>query len=144
MTGLVTAGPDGSIDLLDLNFLTDSERSVVARDWLEAVIVHFRAPVSRTSLTRQFAELTATWRQDSQFWSSPDDVADHPAYRQIVALGRPALPLILQNLSEEPDHWFLALAEITGADPVPADSRGNIQAMTRAWLAWGRAHGIIR
>jgi hypothetical protein len=65
----------------------------------------------------------------------------HPAYQAIIALGRPAVPLLLRELAREPDHWFGALKAITGDDPVPPRSRGKLHEMTAAWLAWGKTHG---
>jgi hypothetical protein len=68
-------------------------------------------------------------------------MADHPAYREIISMGKPVVPLILAELEERPDYWFAALRAITGEDPVPNEARGNVRAMTGAWLAWGRVHG---
>jgi len=56
-------------------------------------------------------------------------MADHPAYRAIVGLGKPVIPLLLVELELEPDHWFIALHELTGAEPVPEESRGRIDKM---------------
>ncbi|HEX7450259.1 MAG TPA: hypothetical protein VF306_22055 [Pirellulales bacterium] len=53
------------------------------------------------------------------------------------------LPHLLRELARQPDHWFYALAAITGEDPIPAGAEGNVAAMTEAWLAWGRAHGCL-
>ena len=61
----------------------------------------------------------------------------------MIALGWPAIPLILSRLMTEPDHWFEALYEITGYDPVPEEAYGNMLAMADAWLRWGREHGQI-
>jgi len=65
----------------------------------------------------------------------------HPAYQQIIGLGPPALPLILAELDRELDHWFWALKAISGEDPVPIESRGNMREMANAWLKWGREKG---
>jgi hypothetical protein len=88
--------------------------------------------------TAHFAELASRWRADTEFLSSPAAMAKHPAYREIIAMGEPAVPLILAELEARPDFWFAALREITGEDPVPPEARGNVKAMTRAWLEWGR------
>ncbi len=68
-------------------------------------------------------------------------MAEHPAYQRIVKLGIPAVPWLLARLERRPNHWFLALSAITGADPVPVESQGNMKAMTDAWLKWGRENG---
>ena len=68
-------------------------------------------------------------------------MAQHPAYRSIVEMGAAAVPLILRELERHPDHWFMALHEITSEDPVPEESRGDVKAMAEAWLTWGREKG---
>ena len=55
----------------------------------------------------------------------PAEIADHPAYREIIAMGEPAIGLILAELETRPDHWFEALRALTGEDPVPPEARGD-------------------
>lgn len=95
---------------------------------------------------RKFRALVAAWKAGvlGSVSSSLSEMFAHPAYRQIIAMGRPAVPLLLAELGREPDWWFAALKEITGADPVPAASRGKLPEMTAAWLNWGRANGYQR
>jgi hypothetical protein len=68
-------------------------------------------------------------------------LAEHPAYRQIIRMGPDVVPWLLRELEQEPDHWFRALHALTGADPVPLESRGKVQEMAQAWLRWGHAQG---
>ena len=52
-------------------------------------------------------------------------------------MGETALPFILNDLRThlgDPDYWFIALAAITGKDPVPEDAYGNTVRMAEAWL----------
>jgi hypothetical protein len=51
------------------------------------------------------------------------------------------VPLLLRELEREPDHWFRALYALTGANPVPEGSQGNVREMALAWLHWGRQQG---
>jgi hypothetical protein len=94
-------------------------------------------------LEQQFRSLASSWKQaeSASVSSSLSDLFSHPAYRQIIAIGKEAVPLLLAELEREPDWWFAALKELTGADPVPPASRGNLAEMTTAWLKWGRAEG---
>ena len=71
-------------------------------------------------------------------------MAEHPAYRKIVAMGQKAVPLLLAEMRERPDYWFAALKEITKVDPVPAEAKGYLDRMTQAWLDWGKAKGYLR
>jgi hypothetical protein len=68
----------------------------------------------------------------------------HPAYLEIIDLGEPVVPLLLDELQREPDFWFAALQKITGADPVPKTSAGKIKEMAKAWLDWGRDKGLLQ
>ena len=91
----------------------------------------------------RFQVLADQWKAGTAYLSSTPAMVAHPAYQAIIALGRPALPLILRDLEREPAHWFEALQAITGADPVPRSDWGNVPAMRAAWLRWGRDHGLI-
>jgi len=91
----------------------------------------------------RFRELVRQWKAERGPTSSVTKLARHPAYREIVNLGEAAVPLLLAELERQPDHWFLALYEITGVDPVPRESRGRLKEMASAWLRWGREHGIV-
>ena len=91
-------------------------------------------------LRQEFARLADEWKRGrgaTLRWQRKWQ--EHPAYRNIVAMGEAAVPLILAELEREPDHWFFALHEIiTGASPVPEESRGKLHEMAKAWIDWGR------
>ena len=90
----------------------------------------------------KFDRLARQWKQERGPVSSARRMAAHPAYRAIVAMGKSAIPLLLAELERQPDHWFIALHELTGAEPVPEEARGRIDEMAAAWVKWGRANGI--
>ena len=92
---------------------------------------------------RRFLELAATWKRERGPHSFSARLTDHPAYQQIVALGPEVVPLLLRELERSPDHWFRALHTLTGADPVPTESRGKMRDMADAWLRWGASKGTI-
>jgi hypothetical protein len=66
-----------------------------------------------------------------------------PSYQQIIGIGEPAVPLLLEELRREPDHWFWALEAITMANPVPKEASGKIRQMAMAWIEWGIREGYI-
>jgi hypothetical protein len=68
-------------------------------------------------------------------------MAKHPAYQEIISMGERAIPLLLAELRREPDHWFVALHTITGANPVPPESEGKVSEMANAWVRWGEKGG---
>lgn len=109
------------------------------------VLRHYVIPLSRQreSIAERFRELLQCWKEDVGLLSSVTEMAMHPAYQQIIGLGRSVVPLILRELEKEPDHWFWALKAITGADPVKPAQRGRVKDMTDAWLRWGREEGLL-
>lgn len=88
-------------------------------------------------------KLASQWRQDTAHQGSVAQRAIHPAYQRIIGHGKVALPFLISKLQVEPDHWFWALCAITGENPVAETDRGDVEAMTRAWLDWGAAHGYV-
>jgi hypothetical protein len=85
----------------------------------------------------RFQELRIQWHKEVCFTSSSSVIAANSNYREIVSLGDIAVPLILDDLrTNGPDHWFYALAELTGADPIPKEHAGMISEMTLDWLEW--------
>ena len=58
-------------------------------------------------------------------------------------MGRDVIPFILQQLERCPDFWFWALRSLTDENPVTQQMRGDVAAMTEAWLNWGREHGYL-
>ncbi|HXG08560.1 MAG TPA: hypothetical protein VNK04_02115 [Gemmataceae bacterium] len=93
------------------------------------------------ALERRFRDLVCQWKEATALTSSITEMATHPAYQQIIGMGREAIPWILQELQQYRNHRFWALKAITGEDPVPAMDRGNLRQMTPAWLTWARDHG---
>jgi hypothetical protein len=93
------------------------------------------------ALERRFQELTREWKQAHAITSSVSEMATHPAYQQIIGLGKQAIPLILAELRQQPDHWFWALKAITGVDPVLPADRGKMTRMALAWLDWAHHQG---
>ncbi len=57
----------------------------------------------------------------------------HPAYQQIIGLGKQAIPFLLRELDQKSGRWFWALKSITREDPV-LQHRRNTQEMIKAWL----------
>jgi hypothetical protein len=100
-------------------------------------------PEKDQDLERRFRGLVAEWQVDVAPLSSTTARDQHPAYRAIIALGPAVVPLLLRELEQRPNHWFVALRSLTGADPVPPADRGGIGPMTEAWIKWGKEHGYL-
>ena len=89
----------------------------------------------------RFRELADRWQEETIFLSNSERKNGHPAHQEIISLGQPVVPLILERMRSEGGHWFEALQQITGADPVSPADYGNIAAMQNSWLQWGEDHG---
>jgi hypothetical protein len=85
--------------------------------------------------------LVEMWRAETGASSLVQQQIQHPAYQRISGMGERALPLILQELQQRPDHWFWALHVISGEQPPPRGA--TFAEATAAWLAWGRSRGLV-
>ena len=94
-------------------------------------------------LRAEFDELADTWREETAGYSLAAQYAAHPAYRRIIEMGRPALPLIFERLAEQGGRWYVALHAITNANPVEPEDRGQRNKVRQAWLDWARTQDII-
>lgn len=109
---------------------------------LQERLVEFPATLDASSgLSQRFQQLAAQWRRETRHLSLMSDVVLNTAYQQIIGMGKPAVGLMLQDLKQQPDHWFWALRSITGENPIQPMDRGRLQQMAEAWLVWGRANG---
>ena len=127
-------------------FLTDSLACPEAiQDELGMTLVASSCPIYPVSEeAKLFRSLADEWRRKTAGLPRVKDRISHPLYLQIIDWGEDAVPHILSELmNREPDHWFEALSQITGANPVPLQSRGNVREMADAWVRWGRLHGWI-
>ncbi len=99
------------------------------------------SPAVSGEVRAKFDRLAMEWRSAIRYVSSLSQMVTHPAYQTIIGMGVEAIPLMLERLGRQPEHWFWALKSIAGEDPVPEDERGDVEAMSRTWLSWGRQHG---
>ena len=95
------------------------------------------------ALAAEFRALADQWQAETGLLSSPTQIAAHPAHRQIIQMGPPALPLILQEMQRQPGHWSLTLRAITGENPAPPAAAGYTRKIAAAWLEWGRRNGYL-
>lgn len=107
----------------------------------DPMFVDLRRPAWDHELETTFAQLAATWERETFVESFVHRKALHWAYQRIIGLGREAVPLILRRLVERPNHWFWALAAITGEDP--ASDTDSIEDATETWIRWGRDHRLV-
>ena len=93
------------------------------------------------TLEEKFERLAVEWQTAVAHLSSSSKRDSHPAYQEIIAIGPPAVPLLLRDLEANHRHWFAALSAITGANPVAAEDAGKVLKMIESWLRWGKEQG---
>lgn len=98
--------------------------------------------VQQVSDRDRFQRLRSQWKEQSRYLSNTAQMSMLGPYQRIIGMGEAAVPLILDELRREPDHWFWALESITEENPVPPEDAGRVQAMTAAWIRWGKERGF--
>lgn len=143
MSGSVLLPPP-ALDRSSFSGGVSAEDKMLSSGWLEAQL-HYLEPVTRRtdSAALKFRALVDTWTRDTATTSSMTGLILHPAYQQVIGMGPQAIPYLLKELSVRPNHWFWALTSITGVNPVTQELSGDLPAMTRVWLDWGRARGYV-
>jgi hypothetical protein len=100
-------------------------------------------PPETVDVEAEFRRLAAWWNRETSILSNLNKAYQHPAYRAIVALGEPVVPVLLRQLQTQPDWWFAALRELSGASPTRPEHRGKLPLLAADWVAWGREHGYL-
>ncbi len=129
---------EGSRDLLAE---IRAQRSQV-NERLHALVREAEVRHGGVSVSDSFRVLAERWKRETAILSSLSKKTKHPAYREIVKLGDAVLPYLICELAGQPDHWFSALEEITGKNPVSEADRKDIQWATQAWVRWAHENGI--
>lgn len=91
-----------------------------------------------------FEEMKSRWLTETALSSSGTEMVSNANYRAIIALGWDVIPIILDDLQKSPEWWFVALSEITGEQATNGDHRGDLEAMSRDWIKWGRIKGMTK
>jgi hypothetical protein len=95
------------------------------------------------TLEARFDRLAEVWLRETAVLSSTTQMMAHPAFKEIVSMREPVIPLILKRLGKGEGHWDLALGEITGERPFPASAAGRITLIEQFWLVWGVEKGYL-
>lgn len=98
---------------------------------------------SRGDIRERFRRLAEDWKQRSYHMSNVAQMAMLRPYQQIIGMGWDGVPLILEELRNEPRQWFWALEVITDENPVPPEAAGKVRLMAQAWIEWGKKKGLL-
>ena len=105
------------------NSVWQSQEPIVDKDWLD------------------FSTLAAAWKRETSLSSSVRRKYASEHYKKIIGMGPKAAFLIVRQIELEgsvPYHWWDALRELTGHDPVPPEVGGDIRATAKIWIEWAR------
>jgi hypothetical protein len=88
----------------------------------------------------RFKDLKALWKRDTIHLSCI--ASDHPAYQEVIRSGMPMVPILLEEMRDNPDWWGPALEAITGENPCRfPEMSGRLDLISKAWVNWGIARG---
>jgi hypothetical protein len=104
-------------------------------------VKHTPATPRPETLRERFQRLKTAWEEATGHLSSMKAASEHPAYQEIIHLGRAVVPLLLRDLEDNETHWFIALRVITGASPIKPSAAGNVPEMAASWLRWAKDNG---
>ena len=93
-------------------------------------------------IAHKFYALSQQWKTEVEGMSSAS-MFQHSAYQAIIHLGTKVIPLLLEDLKQNPLFWLSALNTITGVNPIKPEQRGKVKQMAAAWLEWGKNQGYI-
>lgn len=93
------------------------------------------------TVEERFHRLEALWTAETGHHSSTTKIINHPAFQEIISMGKAVVPFMLREMEEGPSLWVWALPKIVGVDPTPESERGNMASLSKAWLKWAKEHG---
>lgn len=104
--------------------------------------VHVAERGKPSELEMEFNDLAAQWYRETRMLSFIRQKATHPAYQQIIGMGKDALPFIFRELQERGGDWIWALEYIVRSEN-PAKGSTSFKETVRLWLEWARTKGHI-
>jgi hypothetical protein len=85
-------------------------------------------------VVERFERLRADWHQATWSMSSLTSMVMHPAYQAIIGLGPQVVPILIEDLRSEPEHWFWALRAIVGDDH--GHGATTLREAADRWISW--------
>jgi hypothetical protein len=92
-------------------------------------------------IAETYHRLAEEWKSETAPLSSIRRKKQHPAYGHLVAMGEPAIPLLLADLARQPSHLFWVLRDITNVNPADPAVAEDFLDVIDAWIEWGRKQG---
>jgi hypothetical protein len=115
----------------------------VPDDW--EIVKDYKQDIKKLNTEDEFNTLATAWKIQTGHFSTTFHKVNNTNYLKIIGMGEKALPYILRDLEEAPEHWFVALNSIAKPEinPVNEEDFGDMTQMSKAWVNWGRENNII-
>ncbi len=122
-------------EIVELNKQTSFEYFISTSSYLREVY--------QNSLKEYFESLKYLWLEETKYSSNIFLTTNHPAHLAILQLGDRVLPLLIEDLQNNSNHWFITLNKITDVNPVLSEHAGDVEAMRNDWINWAEECNII-
>jgi len=86
-------------------------------------------------------EFIVSLNNETTYSSSPDDVLQNLNFKEIVKLGKDAIPFILEEIQNKPSSLIWALNLITGRRIT--EKKVSVEEASRLWINWGKQIKLI-
>ena len=122
-------------ETVELNRLASYEYFISTSAYLRSIY--------QNSLKEYFESLKYLWLDETKYSSNIFLTTNHPAHLNIIKLGNQILPLLIEDLQNDNNHWFITLNIISGENPVLPKHTGNVDEMRQDWINWAQINNII-
>jgi hypothetical protein len=104
----------------------------------------YRFKKRMSGVEAKFRSLAERYYEDTFFMSSCPEYT-HPLMREIIKMGKPALPYIFNEMKDGARGWWYAVREITGSRPltITNDDAGKVKVLNEKYLQWGKEQGYV-
>ena len=92
--------------------------------------------MNNSSIKDKFNQLAEQWRNETGGYSLITQKMKHPLCQEIINMGDPIIPLLLNELKNNKWIWFYPLQIITGIEL-------NKKFVGEDWIDWGKQQGYI-
>jgi hypothetical protein len=91
--------------------------------------------MSKKKLEKKFKELSLRIRNHARF-TKLEFLIQEAAYKELIAMGKDILPLLIQELEVNPEYWFHALKTITSQNPIKRGNQNKNSLIANDWKEW--------
>lgn len=150
-SALLTAAADSEVDSWDLSFddpeTAESSRAGAGSESAPEALLSALNPRDRfhdRTTADEFYVLADELEEAASAASSTRSVMVHPVYAEILELGKPALPLLIERLDDTRNRpiWLRLLGSLTTFHP--GAGRETIPEAVAAWRRWAKSEGYVR